>query len=117
MKINKLILLTSRLEEQTEFYKNVLGFKVVEQTPDHTSFKIGTSILSFYFRETATPYHFAFNIPANQINEALTWLKTKVEVLRDDENNEVQDFIEWNAKAIYFYDMDNNIVELIARKN
>lgn len=117
MKINKLILLTSRLEEQTEFYKNVLGFKVVEQTADHTSFKIGTSILSFYFRETATPYHFAFNIPSNQINEALNWLKTKVEILRDDENNEVQDFTDWNAKAVYFYDKDNNIVELIARKN
>lgn len=117
MKINKLILLTSRLEEQIEFYKNILGLKVIEQTADHCSFKVGSSVLSFYFRENATPYHFAFNIPCNQINEALTWLKSKVEILRDDENNEIQDFSDWNAKAIYFYDKDNNIVELIARKN
>jgi catechol-2,3-dioxygenase len=117
MKINKLILLTSRLEEQTKFYSEILGFKAIEKTEDHSSFKIGSSILSFYFRENATPYHFAFNIPSNQINDALTWARPKVEILRDDDNNEIQDFKDWNAKAIYFYDMDNNIVELIARKN
>ncbi|MEO0572284.1 MAG: VOC family protein, partial [Bacteroidota bacterium] len=31
--------------------------------------------------------------------------------------HEIQDFDFWNAKAIYFYDMDHNIVEFIARKN
>jgi len=116
MKINKLILLTSNLEEQTNFYTEVLGFKTIEKTEDHISFKIGSSILSFYYRESVTPYHFAFNIPSNQINEALAWLNPKVEILRD-ENMEIQDFPDWNAKAIYFYDQDKNIVELIARKN
>jgi catechol-2,3-dioxygenase len=31
--------------------------------------------------------------------------------------HEIQDFDTWNAKAVYFYDIDNNIVEFIARKN
>lgn len=116
MKINRLILYTAQLEEQTTFYKDVLGFKLVEKTPDHSSFKIGTSILSFYFRETSTPYHFAFNIPSNQIKEALQWLKQRVEVLTD-ERIEIHDFESWNAQAVYFYDKDQNIVEFIARKN
>lgn len=116
MKINRLILYTAQLEEQTAFYKDVLGFKLMEKTADHSSFKIGSSILSFYFRESSTPYHFAFNIPSNQINEALAWLKQRVEILTD-EMQEIQDFKTWNAQAIYFYDKDNNIVEFIARKN
>jgi catechol 2,3-dioxygenase-like lactoylglutathione lyase family enzyme len=116
MKINRLILYTAQLDEQTTFYKDVLGFKLVERTADHSSFKIGSSILSFYFREVSTPYHFAFNIPSNQIVEALTWLKTRVEVLNDD-MKEIQQFPDWNAEAIYFYDQDKNIVEFIARKN
>lgn len=118
MKINRLILYTAQLEEQTAFYKDVLGFKLMEKTADHSSFKIGSSILSFYFRETATPYHFAFNIPSNQINQALVWLKQRVEVLKqEDEQTEIQNFDTWNAQAIYFYDLDKNIVEFIARKN
>ncbi len=116
MKINRLILYTAQLDEQTAFYKDILGFKLMEKTADHSSFKIGSSILSFYFRESSTPYHFAFNIPSNQINEALTWLKQRVEILTD-EMQEIQDFKDWNAQAIYFYDKDNNIVEFIARKN
>lgn len=118
MKINRLILYTAQLEEQTNFYKDVLGFKLTEKTADHSSFKVGSSILSFYFRESSTPYHFAFNIPSNQINEALAWLKKRVEILKDeDKGNEIQNFDFWNAKAVYFYDKDQNIVEFIARKN
>lgn len=116
MKINRLILYTSQLDEQTQFYKEVLGIKLIEKTNDHSSFKIGNSILSFYFRENATPYHFAFNIPSNQINEALAWLKQKCEILKNEEEEEIIHFDLWDAKAIYFYDKDLNIVEFIARK-
>jgi catechol-2,3-dioxygenase len=116
MKINRLILYTTQLDEQTTFYKDVLGFKLVEKTADHSSFKIGHSILSFYYRESSTPYHFAFNIPSNQITEALQWLKQRVEILMD-ERIEIHNFDDWNAQAIYFYDKDQNIVEFIARKN
>ena len=116
MKINRLILYTSQLEKQTVFYKDKLGFKLIERTNDHCSFKIGHSFLSFYYREITTPYHFAFNIPSNQINEALLWLKQRVSILKD-EQNEINDFENWNAKAVYFYDEDQNIVEFIARKN
>ena len=31
-------------------------------------------------------------------------------------NDEIIDFVNWEAKAIYFYDSDHNIVEFIARR-
>lgn len=117
MKIKSLILYTSKLEEQTTFYKDVLGFPIIEASFNHSSFQIGSSVLSFYYRETSTPYHFAFNIPSNQEKEAMQWLKQRVELLRGDENEELIHFEDWNAKAMYFHDKDNNIVEFIARKN
>ena len=33
------------------------------------------------------------------------------------ENEEIVNFPAWNAKSIYFYDADKNIVEFIARRN
>jgi len=45
----------------------------------------------------------------------LKWLKQRVEILEYN-NLEIQYFDFWNAYAIYFYDEDRNIVELIARK-
>ncbi|NNE76501.1 MAG: VOC family protein, partial [Pricia sp.] len=77
---------------------------------------IGTSILTIAFRPEATPYHFAINIPANKIQEALEWTKARVAILKEGPE-EIQDFRSWNAEAFYFYDVDKNIVELIARKN
>lgn len=46
----------------------------------------------------------------------MQWLKSRITILKD-EQDEIIDFRAWNAKAIYFYDQDKNIVELIARKN
>ena len=89
---------------------------MIEQSNLHVTFQVGNSRLKFVQNEKFQPYHFAINIPCNQENEALKWLQERVEILKDG-NNEIQDFDFWNAKAIYFYDIDKNIVELIARKN
>lgn len=118
MKIKQLILYTSRLEEQTLFYKKTLGIPALEETFNHSSFQVGSTTLSFHHRETSTPYHFAINIPSNQEKEAMSWLKQKgIELLMNEDHEEMIDFKDWNAKSMYFYDKDNNIVELIARKN
>ena len=116
MLIQELTLYTKRLREQQTFYSEIMGLPIMAESVRGVSFKIGKSMLRFEERSTATPYHFAINIPSNMIDQALEWLKTKVKILTFEEN-EVQDFTAWNAQAIYFYDPDNNIVELIARKN
>jgi len=72
--------------------------------------------LEFVEKVNATNYHYAFNIPSNKGEEALAWLKEWVEIL-DWNREDLVDFSDWNATAIYFYDKDKNIVEFIARKN
>ncbi len=116
MKIQELTLYTSNIDGQTEFYSQVLGLEIVKKSPKNVSFHIGNSLLQFEQKKEATPYHFAINIPANKEEEALQWLKSRITILKD-EQDEIIDFRAWNAKAIYFYDQDKNIVELIARKN
>jgi len=116
MKIKELKIYTTKLEEQTQFYADILGVKIIERSKNSVFFAIGSSKLIIEQRKTATPYHFAINIPSNKEKEGLQWLKNKVGILKDGQE-EMIDFVNWNAKAMYFYDADQNIVELIARKN
>ncbi len=116
MQIKELKIFSSKIKKQTNFYSSTLGLEIVRHNDDFVSFKVGNSLLHIEYKSKMTPYHFAINIPANKINEALDWVKSKVEILKHS-THEIQDFKSWNAKAIYFYDKDNNIVELIARKN
>ncbi|MDC1221092.1 VOC family protein [Salibacteraceae bacterium] len=116
MHIKTLHIFSSNLEEQVAFYSNVLGLDMIQRNDHQVSLKIGKPTLCIEYKPKATPYHFAINIPSNKEDEALKWLESRVTILRDGEN-EIQDFDYWNAKAIYFYDKDQNIVEFIARKN
>jgi len=117
MEIQELTIFTNRLTEQKQFYSEILELDILNESKNFVLFNIGSSNLKFVKRKKlATPYHFAFNIPSNKEKDALEWLKTRVEVLKM-KGNEIQDFDGWNAKAVYFYDLDNNIVELIARNN
>lgn len=116
MKIKELKIYSSRFDKQIAFYSGKIGLKLIEKTEYEAIFQIGKSKLIFKKSERFQPYHFAINIPANREKEALNWLKQRVEILRDG-NYEIQNFDSWNARAIYFYDEDKNIVEFIARKN
>lgn len=116
MLIKELTIYTKGFREQRTFYSDMLGLPIIDESVRGVSFKIGQSILRFEEKSNTRPYHFAIHIPSNMIDQALEWLKTKVEILTF-EKNEVQDFAAWNGQAVYFYDPDKNIVELIARKN
>ena len=116
MQIKELKIYSSNVQAQADFYSKVLGVKIISQTDRSVNLYFGLSILIIEHKQEITPYHFAINIPANKEIEALNWLRTKVDILKDGES-EIQAFDFWNAKAIYFYDQDKNIVELIARKN
>lgn len=116
MIIKHLTLYTAQLQKQTDFFSNVLSLNLVDKTNQSASFQIGQSILKFEYKDEVKPYHFAINIPANKASEALAWLKSRVDIIKD-EDNEIIDFEDWNADAVYFYGPENNILELIARKN
>lgn len=115
MKIEELTLYTCNLISQREFYSTLFEFEIISQDAKHCSFNTGQSILTFEYREKSSTYHFAFNIPSNDIKKAQAWLNDRVELLLFD-TDEIINFNSWNAKALYFYDPDNNIVEFISRK-
>ncbi|WP_027138541.1 VOC family protein [Gaetbulibacter saemankumensis] len=116
MKIKEIILFTSDILRQKQFYQDVLDFELVFNSETFISFNTGKSILSFQYKSETKPSHIAFNIPTNKLIEALEWLKKRVEILPYGEQF-ISNFESWNAKAIYFYDSDNNILEFIAREN
>jgi catechol 2,3-dioxygenase-like lactoylglutathione lyase family enzyme len=115
MKIKEVILYSSNIQKQKHFYKSVLGLEQLFDAPEKISFGVGESIITFQYKEDFKPSHLAFNIPSNAIYDALIWLRDRTEVL-DCDGGKIADFSNWNAKAIYFYDADKNIIEFIARE-
>lgn len=115
MKIKEIILFTNTIEKQKQFYQNVLGFELIYNSEEKITFKAGSSMLSFEYGEQVSPAHFAFNIPFNKVDEALNWLTKRVNILKDG-TQLISNFTSWHAKSMYFYDANNNIVELIARE-
>ena len=116
MKIQFLKLHTTSLQEQLKFYRDILHFPIIEASGQYFQVQIGYTVLEFEKKSAATPYHIAFHIPPGQEHQALEWLKKRISLLKDGEN-ELIDFPAWNARSLYFYDADKNIVEFISRKN
>lgn len=114
MKIEKLQLYTSNFKEQLHFYRDTLGLKVKQNSEQNFEVQVGYSLLEFQHNQKAKPYHIAFHIPDNQEQEALEWVKGRVPVLKNN-TEEIIDFSAWNAKSLYFYDADKNILEFISR--
>ena len=117
MKIKKLSLQTAYLKTLQEFYSSILELPVQSPGENKINIKVGGNDLVFTETTKAEPfYHYAINIPANKIEEAKDWLSNRVRLLwMEDYKDDIADFVNWNAKSIYFYDPAGNIVELIAR--
>jgi hypothetical protein len=60
-------------------------------------------------------YHFAFNIPHNQLEAAKTWLEPRCPLVKRADGGVIFHFEGWNAHAFYFLDPAGNILEFIAR--
>lgn len=116
MEIKLLTLQTNKIEVMKEFYTQQLGFSLCSENSNHFQMQVGKSILEFTNEEVVGDpyYHFAFNIPSNQFQEAKEWLKGRTTLLLEDGEDEA-DFSFWPAHACYFEDPAGNIVELIAR--
>ncbi len=117
MRFDEVTLHTDRLRELKAFYGGVLGFEVLSFSEAQLVLRTGASLLRFQASDTPAYYHFAFNIPSYEEQEALSWLQERVEVLPDETGRPVVDFVNWNAKALYFLDPAKNVVEFIARRN
>ncbi len=118
MQIKELILYTDSLSKLKDFYYETLGMKVKQESEN--SFTLQSPLTNITFNlsnDLKDPfYHFAFNIPENQFQEAKDWAKQRVELIKLNNEDEF-DFKSWNAHSVYFYDPSGNIIELIARHN
>jgi catechol-2,3-dioxygenase len=118
MKIKDLEILSNNLEDTSTFYSGILGLPIVNRDERSLIFKSGSTLLKFVESDVDNAtYHFAFNIPCNKIEEAVEFLSSRADLLNLQNDSVIADFTSWNAKAIYFYDNNRNIVELIARQD
>ena len=118
MNIKEIQLYTHNFSKQLNFYTQTLGFELLEKQDKFFRLKVGNSILQFAEDKNISQnlnYHFAFNIPENQIQEAAIWIVEKGLTLLPFQNKNILDFPNWNAEALYFFDENRNIVEFIAR--
>jgi len=115
MLIKELTLLTNEINATKEFYHRLMEFPIIEETTNTVSFRTGNSILHFRLTvNTIAPfYHIAFSIPNNKLHEALNWISKRSTILPYSENELIADFVGWNAKAFYFHDSQENILEFI----
>ncbi|HLP21901.1 MAG TPA: hypothetical protein VK174_16420 [Chitinophagales bacterium] len=117
MNIEKLILYTNDLPGTRKFYKEKMALNV-NATGNELSIDAGATQLIFKHIDAEKPvYHFAFNIPANKIKEALEWCHQQNLQTICYEDMEVVDFPNWNAQSLYFLDSNGNILEFIARRD
>lgn len=116
MNIKELKIFTSQLAKQKAFYIDILGLHLISETITELVFKVGSTRFIIVSKEKATPYHYAINIPNNQIDESVKWLKNKGVSILPFNGEEVVNFSFINAYSTYFYDADKNIVEFIARE-
>ncbi len=115
MHILDLQLVTPALDLQHTFYTQVLGLPALDMTSESVTFQIGASRLTLTTAPVQGSYHFAFNIPENQLDAATRWLGQRVSLLRDAGGTDTFYSENWDAHNVYFYDPAGNIVELIAR--
>ncbi|WP_214765783.1 MULTISPECIES: glyoxalase [unclassified Exiguobacterium] len=116
MKITVATLWTNQVKPMQDFYTGTLSFPLVEETETSFTVQIGTSQLRFELdtMQQAKQYHFAFNIPGDAFQLAKNWLRQRLPLLIEDGADEIY-FENIDAHSVYFYDPDENVVELIAR--
>jgi catechol 2,3-dioxygenase-like lactoylglutathione lyase family enzyme len=116
MRIKRLRLVANNLAEQATFYRDVLQLPV-EEIDSLVRVTAGTSQIEFSpSSDVERPfYHFAFNIPENQLNDAMAWLSPRCPIANiRDTTDKVVHFENLNAHSCYFFDPAGNILEFIA---
>jgi catechol 2,3-dioxygenase-like lactoylglutathione lyase family enzyme len=103
----------AKLADLAAFYTTKLGAR---KDDDQTGVTIGRTALAFTGSPAGRPfYHFAFLVPGDRFDAASRWANSRLELLPDGETGGIVfDFENWEARALYFHDPADNIVELIA---
>jgi catechol-2,3-dioxygenase len=118
MNIVRLELLTTDLQAQRDFYSDVLELPV---SLISSALEVEAGETDLVFKQAWSDfdggYHFAFNIPENQLPAAKAWIAERVALLRDDSGKDEFASESWNSRSVYFKDAAGNVLEFIARHN
>jgi catechol-2,3-dioxygenase len=115
VRVLELTLPTQAIDEQRAFYAGKLGLPIVADSEAEVAVQVGaTRLVLRRPTDSPGPFHFAVNVPENQLAEAKRWAAERAGLISRDGKDEF-DFSDWNAHAVYFLDPDDNVVELIAR--
>ena len=122
MRIVELTLQSKDVAAQRVFYHDLFGLPIIGEDTQQVTIQAGHTRITFEQATSVLPnstYHFAFNVPENQLMQAKDWLTARTPIVFGPENagREIYDFSHWNAHAFYFLDRDGNVVEFIARHN
>src|SRR5437588_714904 len=116
MKILAIELQSANPAATLQFYTKILGVEAIHVSDTQLRFKVGHSELAFTKTELDHPYyHFAIEVPNNQLDDVAEWLDNYVMWIRQPDGGLIADFKAWNAQSIYCYDNNHNILEFIAR--
>jgi catechol-2,3-dioxygenase len=115
MQIERVTLLAENLEDQALFYRGVLGL-TVERADYKILVHAGTTLLEFQqgTQNWKGAYHFAFDIPENQVEKAYGRLQELLEFFPGSDGDIIH-HAGWDADSLYFRDPGGNVVELIGR--
>lgn len=96
------------------FYGDSLGLPVVRQ--DGLQVQVGSTHLHWRLGPSS-PYHLAFNLPGNHLEEARQYLESRVPMIGLANGQPFAEFPSWKARSFYFLDPANSILECIVRAN
>ncbi|WP_234733722.1 hypothetical protein [Tellurirhabdus bombi] len=117
MKIIQFELLTNDLNSTQDFYAGKLGLPLLARRADSYLFQVGWS--SLLFRLTDQPvasYHFAFNVQPGTLDQLVNRLPLSF-LDAGQPGEPIAHFPDWKARACYFQDPNDNVVELIERRD
>ena len=117
MQILTLTVQAAALDPLRTFYATVLDLAVSEHSSSRIIFQAGATRLIFEKAADNHPriYHFAFNIPENQLESAKAWVLERIPLLKSADGADTFHSAGWNSDGIYFCDPVGNILEFIAR--
>jgi len=117
MEIAELRLKTHDLNALRGFYVDLLDIALLDEMyGEYFTVDAGETRLRFDQgdEDEIYQYHFAFNIPHNQLADAKAWLAQRTRLIEHDDEDEFE-YTSWQATAIYFRDPVGNVGEFIAR--
>src|SRR5688500_5505714 len=98
MKILSIELQSANIAATLQFYTKILGLEATEISDSRLRFNVGRSELTFTKADVGYPYyHFAIEVPNNQLDDAAEWLDNCVMWIKQPDGGLFADFKAWNA--------------------